>query len=273
VRACQQRPIQFSGWAFQLQRPLPSWAELQAANVWASIVLAVFCTMLLVSAAPLYAQLGEGGHPSDHDHHGASVGGWEGSAPGVAYSEFNHHLAGLFVLLIGCAELSQALYLASLLWARLLLPAAMLLGSVILLVGSDHEAWPIGSLSFAQTFSGHDPEIIQHKIYGLLLFLVGTIEALRRTRRISAGLWRAFLPLFAIVGGLLLFGHSHGVHPSAQKISMHHAMMGTMAAMAGSSKLLSGWFRSPLKVLSPAWEWLWAGLIGLIGIQLLMYCE
>jgi putative copper resistance protein D len=191
----------------------------------------------------------------------------------VAYSEFNHHLAGLFVLLMGCAELSQALHLTSLFWARLLLPAAMLLGSVILLVGSDHEAWPIGSLSFAQTFSGHDPEIIEHKIYGLLLFLVGTVEAVRRIRRISDGLWSALLPLFAIVGGLMLFRHSHGVHPSAQKIAMHHAMMGTMAATAGSSKLLSGWFCPSSHVRFPAWEWLWAGLIALIGMQLLMYSE
>ena len=273
MRMCQHRPIQFSGWAFRLQRPLPSWTELQAASVGASIVLAVFCMLLLVSAVPLYAQLGGGGHSSAHDHHGASGRGWEGSTQGVAYSEFNHHLAGFFVLLVGCAELSQALYLPSLLWARLLLPAAMLLGSVILLVGSDHEAWPIGSLSFAQTFSSHDPEIIQHKIYGLLLFLVGTVEALRRTRRISAWLWSALLPLFAIVGGLMLFGHSHGVHPSAQKIALHHAMMGTVAATAGSSKLLSGWFRSPLHVRFPAWEWFWAGLIALIGMQLLMYSE
>ena len=102
MRVHKQRPIQFSGWAFHLQRSLPSWAELQGASVWTSIVLAVFCTMLLVSATPLYAQLGEGGHPSDHDHHNrASVDGWEGSVQGVAYSEFNHHLAGLFVLLVG----------------------------------------------------------------------------------------------------------------------------------------------------------------------------
>jgi hypothetical protein len=273
VRVCQQRPIQFSGWAFQLQRPFSLWAELKEASVWASIVLAILCTMLLVSVVPLHAQLGESGNLSDHGHHGASVAMWEGSAQRVAYSEFNHHLAGLFVLLIGCAELSQALHLTSLLWARLMLPAAMLLGSVILLVGSDHEAWPIGLLSFAQTFSSHDPEIIQHKIYGLLLFLVGTVEAVRRTRRISDGLSSSLLPLFAIVGGLMLFGHSNGVHPSARKISMHHAMMGTMAATAGSSKLLSGWFRSPLHVRSPAWGWLWAGLIVLIGMQLLTYSE
>ena len=242
--ARKQRLIQFSGWAFQLQRPLPLWAELQATSVWVSIVLAVLYTVMFVSAAPLYAQLGEGGHLSDHDHHEASAvaGGWEGSAQGVAYSEFNHHLAGLFVLLMGCAELSQALHRPSLLWARFLLPAAMLLGCVILLIWSDHEAWPIGSLSFSRTFSGHDPEITQHKIYGLLLFLVGTIEVLRRSGRISDGLWSAPLPLFAIIGGLMLFGHSHGVHPSAQKIAMHHAMMGTMAITAGSSKLLTGWF-------------------------------
>jgi len=71
----------------------------------------------------------------------------------------------------------------------------------------------------------------------------------------------------------MLFGHSHSVHPSAQKIAMHHALMGTMAATAGSSKLLSGLFRSPLHERSPAWGWLWAGLIVLIGMQLLVYSE
>ena len=275
MRVRKQRLIQFSGWAFQLQRPLPLWTELQATSVWVSIVLAVLYMMMFVSAAPLYAQLGEGGHPSDHDHHGASaiVGGWEGSVQAVAYSEFNHHLAGLFVLLMGCAELSQALHRPSLLWARFLLPAAMLLGCVILLIWSDHEAWPIGSLSLEQTFSGHNPEIIQHKIYGLLLFLVGTVEALRRIGRISDGLWSAPLPLFAIIGGLMLFGHSHDVHPSAQKVAMHHAMMGTLAITAGLSKLLLGWFRSRVQILFPAWEWLWAGLILLIGMRLLMYSE
>ena len=273
MRGHKQRPIQLSGWAFQLQRPLSSWAELQAASAWASIVLAVFCTMMFVGTAPLYAQLGEGGYLSGRGHHEASVGGWEGSAQGVAYSEFNHHLAGFFVLLMGCAELSQALHRPILLWARFLLPAAMLLGSVILLIWSDHEAWPIGSRSFVQTFSGHDPEIIQHKIYGVLLLLAGTVEALRRIGRISDGLWSTSLPLFAIIGGLMLFGHSHGLHPSAQKIAMHHAMMGTLAITAGLSKLLSGWFRSSLHMLSPAGEWFWAGLIVLIGIQLLIYSE
>jgi len=254
--------------------------KLPDRRLWASITLAVFCVLMFVCAAPLYAQPGQDGHssghdvsPSSHDHHGAGIGGWEGSAQGVAYSEFNHHIAGLFVLLIGCAELSQALHLPALFWARFLLPAAMLVGSVFLLIWSDHEAWPIGSLSFVETLFGHDHEIIQHKTYGLLLFLVGMIEVLRRIGRIPSGLWSAPLPLFAVIGGLMLFGHSHGSHPAAQKIAMHHAIMGTLAATAGSSKLLSGWFSSPSHEQAPKWELLWAGLILLIGVQLLIYSE
>ena len=241
--------------------------------VWPSAVLAVLFTILFVSAAMLYVQL-DGGHPSDHHHHGASIGsGWEGSAQGVAYSEFNHHLAGLFVLLMGGAELSGSLRRSSLSWAKLLLPTAMVFGSVLLMVGSDHDAWPIGSLTFAQTFSGHDPEIIQHKLYGVLLFLVGTIEALRRVGRISDVLWSPLLPLFAIGGGLMLFGHSHGVHPAAEKIAMHHAILGTTLVTAGSSKLLSNWLRFPSHRLCWRGEWLWIGLILLTGIQLLIYSE
>ena len=243
-------------------------------------ILAIFSLLISAGAASLCADSLSAEHPTghivsppSHGHHEVTPGGWEGSPQGLAYSEFNHHLAGLFVLLMGCAELSQSLRLPSLQWARYLLPAAMLSGSLILLIWSDHEAWPIGSLSFVQTFSGHDPEILQHKTYGILLFLVGMVEALRRYGRLSNAPWSAPLPLFAIIGGLMLFGHSHGVHPSAHKIALDHCLMGTMAVTAGSSKLLFERFRSPSHGKLSKGELLWAGLIVLIGIQLLMYSE
>lgn len=268
-----ERPIQRTGWAFRLQGLCPLLREPHAANVWGSMILVLLCVLMFVGAAPLYAELGEGGHPSDHDDYGVRVGEWEGSDQGVAYSEFNHHLAGLFVLLMGCAELSQSVYLPSFFWARLMLPAAMLTGSVMLLIWSDHEAWPIGSLSLAQTLFGHDVEIVQHKISGLLLFLVGTVEGLRRVRPMSDRIWVAPLPLLAIVGGLMLFGHSHGSHPAAQKIAMHHVLMGALAITAGSSKLLSGWLGPSSYARPSRWDWLWVGLIMLIGLQLLLYSE
>ncbi len=273
MRVWEQRPIQFSGWAFPLQRGFPLSVAFRMASLWVLLAIAVMVVVLSIDAGWLSAEAAVGGHSSDHDHHGITVSGWEGSAQGIAYSEFNHHLAGLFVLLIGCAELIQSFRLASLLWLRLLLPIAMLSGSLVLLVWSDHEAWPIGSLGFMQTFSGEDPEVLQHKIYGFLLLLVGTIEALRRVGRISGGLWSVPLPLFAIIGGLMLFGHSHGTHPSAYNIAMDHALMGTLAVTAGSSKLFFERFGSPLHTVGSKWELLWAGLIVLIGIQLLMYSE
>lgn len=243
------------------------------ASRWLSIVLVFLYSILSVNLGVLSTESAVGGHLYAHGHQGAIVSGWEGSVQGIAYSEFNHHLAGLCVLLMGLAELIQSLRVSSLLWFRFLLPTAMLLGSLVLLGWSDHEAWPIGSLGFTQTFSGKDPEILQHKIYGLLLFLVGAIEAARRGGCISDGLWRAPLPVFAIVGGLMLFGHSHGVHLSSRKIAMDHAVMGSLAVTAGLAKLLVERFRSLSDARFSKWELLWGGLIVLIGMQLLMYSE
>jgi putative copper resistance protein D len=242
----------------------------------------VFLFCLFLSATPLWAQHEEHDQTSvqqavssDHQYHGtvAYQAGWEGSVAGIAYSEFNHHLTGMLVLIIGLSEVRRALVMPYWAWTRFLLPGALLTSGSFLLVRSDHNAWPIGSLSFIQTFFGSDSEIFQHKSYGLLSVAVGIIELLRRFGKIGHAVWVTPLPTFAIIGGVMLFGHSHGVHPSADKIAMDHAIMGTMAVTAGSSKLLSDWFRTPSHAQSSKWELLWAGLIMLIGIQLLKYSE
>jgi putative copper resistance protein D len=237
---------------------------------------------LFLSAASLWAQ--HSGHDqrsvdeeviTDHGHHGVvgSPAGWEGSIAGIAYSEFNHHLTGMLVVIIGLSELRHALATRFWAWTRFLLPGALFTAGSFLLIWSDHNAWPIGSLSFMQTFFGSDQEIFQHKSYGLLSLTVGAIELLRRFGQIRHAVWVAPLPLFAIIGGLMLFAHSHGDHPSAHQIAMDHAIMGSMAVTAGSSKLLADWLRSPSNRGSPRWELPWASLILLIGIQLLMYSE
>jgi putative copper resistance protein D len=110
-------------------------------------------------------------------------------------------------------------------------------------------------------------------MYGILALGVGSVELFRRLGRIGHKAWASPLPLMAIVGGLMLFGHSHGFHPSAEKIAMHHAIMGTMAVTAGSSKLLSTWVVPAERSRSTNWEWLWVSLILLIGAQLLLYSE
>ena len=272
------RPVRSHGRAFLVGNSLDG-CMLQGSyrSRWIGFVILAF---LLLSAIPLWAQHDEHSQSSaqeavstDHKHHAATGdrAGWEGSVAGAAYSEFNHHLTGILVLIIGFSELRHALAMSLWAWTRFLLPGALLASGFFLLVWSDHNAWPIGALSFVETFFGSDPEIFQHKSYGLLSLTVGAIELLRRLGGIRHAAWVAPLPLFAIVGGLMLFGHSHGVHPSAAKIAMDHAMMGAMAVTAGSSKLLSDWFRSPSCAGSSKWELPWAVLILLIGTQLLIY--
>jgi len=236
---------------------------------------------LFLSIGPLWAQHDDAQTLvpeeviTDHEHHGASgsLAGWEGSIEGIAFSEFNHHLTGMLVLIIGLSELRQSLAIPFWAWTRFLLPGALLTAGSFLLVWSDHDAWPIGSMSFIQTFFGSDSEIFQHKSYGLLSMTVGTTELFRRLGHIRSAVWVAPLPLFAIIGGMMLFAHSHGGHPSAHMIAMDHAIMGTMAVIAGSSKLLCNWFRSPSHAQSSKWELLWPFLLLLIGIQLLLYSE
>lgn len=247
------------------------------------LALLVACFMpLILNLVPLYAQHGgetQVGHHEaavvGHDHHAieALSDGWEGSAAGIAYSERNHHIAGWCLLVMGLAELSHAMRLSSLAWARLLLPSAMLFSGVFVMIWSDHEAWPIGSLSLSETFFGHDHEIVQHKVFGLMALVVGSIELFRRLGHLGHMAWATPLPLMALLGGLMLFSHSHGVHPSAQKIALHHTLMGAMAITAGSSKLVSGWRRSGSDTDPLRWEVLWAGLILFIGAQLLIYSE
>ena len=101
-------------------------------------------------------------------------------------------------------------------------------------------------------------------------------DALRRAqeaRWFAHAVWMVPLPIFAVVGGLMLFAHSHGDHPAADKIALHHALMGTMAITAGSSKLISGWRQRQLATERSYWELLWAGLVLVIGVQLLFYSE
>lgn len=246
------------------------------------VLLFLSCLVFSRSVAGVaYAQYEGDGHAVEHgaamghDHHTSVTvhDSWEGSAAGIAYSEENHHIAGWMVILMGLAEVSHVMRLPSLVWARLLLPSAMLFIGIFLMIWSDHEAWPIGPLSFVETFFGEDPEIVQHKFYGLLALAVGGVELFRRLGRTGHVAWATPLPLMAITVGTMLFSHSHGVHPSAHKIATHHAVMGTIAITAGSSKLFFDWRRPSGGHGSTRSEWLWAGLLLLIGVQLLFYSE
>lgn len=284
------RLIRETEWAFRLFGQCNRTRLRGRIGPWTLAILSLCAVTILSIGAFFPSTLAAGDHKastSDHHHHAitASPSLWEGSLEGKAYSESNHHLAGILVLLIAMGELRQALGLYVFAWTRILLPLSLLAAGIFLLIWSDHEAWPIGSLSLAETLSGSDPEILQHKTYGLLALLVGGIEWFRRRGRIRHFGWAMPLPAFAIVGGLMLFAHSHGVHPAAHRIQLHHTIMGLLAITAGSSKLFSGWRIPSRKGRTESlaqtdqsrgvsrFELVWSLLLLVISFQLLFYSE
>ena len=243
------------------------------------ILMAVPFMLSSETQAQLQPQPGHHGVSSDeagvaHDHGaGHAAGSWEGSAEGIAYSEFNHRFVGFLVLLFGFAELSQVMQWSSALWARFVLPGALGVVGVFLLVWSDHEAWPIGSLSFVQTFFGEDLEILQHKIYGILAAAAAPSETLRRIGWARHPAWAGPLIVLSIGGGLMLFAHSHGAHPAHEEIAFHHAIMGVTGVGAGVSRAIATWMAGSSNRSARAWEFVWAMLILLTGVELLVYSE
>ena len=251
---------------------------------WASL-LSVLVLMVMQPpwGSDVLAQLSSEPHPisvapdttnNPHGEHADRGWEWEGSAQGVAYSEFNHRFAGLFVLLFGLAELGHALrYQLLPFWTRLVLPSALGVIGAYLLIWSDHEAWPIGSLSFVQTFFGQDQEILQHKFYGVFGATAAVSETLRRIGWAQHPAWAAPLVFLGLVGALLLFFHSHGNHPANHTIELHHALLGSLGVGAAISNAMISWTSGASYHLAKRWEVAWAGFVIVMGIQLLLYFE
>lgn len=271
------RPIQSTGWAF----PLSTRIQFTAVTMkWCVSLLSVLLLVLFLWFSNLTAQVSSEHHQVSlvtgitqgfHGEHDG--GGWEGSARGVAYSEFNHRFAGLFVFLFGLAELGHALRYPLPSWIRLVLPSALSVIGAYLLVWSDHEAWPIGSLTLEQTFSGQDPEIIQHKFYGIFAATAAASETLRRIGWARHPAWAAPLVVGAMISGLLLFWHSHGNHPANQTIELHHALLGSLGVGAALSSAMVSWGSGASSLPVEKWDLAWAVFVILIGIQLLLYFE
>ena len=245
----------------------------------------VLTVVLSFSGADVRAQPSSEYHPTEHfsasassatDHEpfGEPRGGtWEGSTQGIAYSEFNHRFVGLFVLLFGLSELGHALRYSLPVWTRFVLPGALSVIGAYLLVWSDHEAWPIGPLSFLQTFSGQDPEILQHKFYGVFSSTAAVSEMLRRTGWARHPAWVVPLFFLGMGGALLLFVHSHGHHPENHMITLHHALLGTLGVGAAVSSAMVAWMSSCSPQRMEKWELAWAGFVIVMGLQLLVYFE
>lgn len=188
-------------------------------------------------------------------------------------SEFNHHLAGFFVLIGGLIILAERE--TSRTWLRFAWPTIFGLAGVFLLVWSDTELWPLGPESWGTTLA-HNSEVLQHKTYAVILLVLAVIELQKVRGRLSA-VWVAWVfPVLAIGGSVLLLFHMHGAgmhganHMEVMaRIQSEHAGY----ALAGVGIGLSKAFSETRSSWQPFFQRLWPALMMVLGALLMTYME
>ena len=181
------------------------------------------------------------------------------------WSEFNHHWAGLCVLVMGLAASAHRAGVARARHWPLLLVAL----AALLVVRADPEVWPLGPIGFFASLA--QPEILQHRALLALAALFGVFEWAVRTDRLAPRPWGYVFPLLSAVGGGLLLTHSHAVVDVKEAFLMEvtHAPIGILAAFAGWARWLE--LRLPE---AGAWPGrVWCACLTLVGILLLFYSE
>ncbi len=189
------------------------------------------------------------------------------NAEDIAWSEYNHHWAGVVVTLMGLAALAQRSGRAP--WARHW-PLLFLFLAGFLFLRADPEVWPMGEVGLIESLK--DPEVAQHRLFVLLIVAFALFEWGVRTGRIASTRLRRVFPLLTALGGTLLLTHSHALGNVKEEflVEMTHLPIAVLGVSAG-------WARW-LEIEAPAEEgrwagWLWPACFVLIGLLLLGYRE
>jgi len=201
------------------------------------------------------------------------VPGQSGTRPNTpaekAWSEYNHHWAGIIVLSVGLlALLAQA---GKISWARSW-PLLFLGLSVFLFLRSDPEVWPLGPNGFWVTFA--DPEVLMHRIFAALVIALAVFEWRVQTGRVASPNVRLVFPMLVAFAGALLLAHSHSLGNIKEEVlaELSHIPLAILAIMVGWSRWLE--LRLPAENHARAWlAKLWPVCVSLIGVFLLNYRE
>jgi putative copper resistance protein D len=184
----------------------------------------------------------------------------------IAWSEFNHHWAGLVVLAIGIlAVLSRWVS-----WARHW-PFAFFGLAVFLLIRADPENWPLGPRGFWQSFQV--AEVAQHRFFVLLIVVFAILEWAVQTRRIAVRRAGLVFPLVCVVGGAFLLTHSHSLGNAKEEFlaELSHTPLAILGVIAGWSRWLE--IRLPRNRVQVTAARIWPVCFVLIGSVLLLYRE
>ena len=188
------------------------------------------------------------------------------NAADIAWSEYNHHWSGLFVLAIGLLALLNQ---AGLRWARHW-PLLFLGLAGFLFVRSDPENWPLGHIGLIEGL--RDVEVLQHRMFVLLLVGFAIFEWRVRTSARPHPRASLVFPLMCALGGALLLTHTHAIAnvKDALLMELTHTPLALAAIVAGWSRWLELRLDRPGNRVA---GWVWPVCFVFIGLLLLLYRE
>ena len=189
------------------------------------------------------------------------------TAEDIAWSEYNHHWAGLFVLAMGLLALLERTGRArgARHWPLLFLGLAG-----FLFVRNDPGAWPLGPMGFWESMAVSS--VIQHRVFVLLTVAFGVFEWLVRTGQLRSPRWALVFPLLSAVGGAFLLAHSHALLDLKAEFlaEVTHLPLGLLGIFVGWTRWLELRLSPPAnRGLGSSWR---LGLV-LVGTLLLLYRE
>ena len=187
----------------------------------------------------------------------------------VAWSEYNHHWAGLVVLAMGVlAVLARTNWFP---WARNwpLLFAGL---AVFLFFRADADTWPLGHRSFWESWL--NPEDLQHRLFVVLILVFAFYEWRVQTGRVTRQIPALVFPAVCLFGGAALLTHSHSFGNVKEELfaELSHLPIAILGVLAGWSRWLE--IRLPTNDRAkPALAWIWPVCFVLVGAILLNYKE
>ncbi len=190
-------------------------------------------------------------------------------------SEFNHHLAGVLLIVAGLFILSDKYLFRRFPLVHYVWPACFLFAGLFLLIFSDTEIWPFGPQTPWYALM-HNTEDLQHKIFAVILLAIGCIELQRARGRLQT-IWATwFFPVVGMAGAFLLLFHVHSGDMNAPHAmeSMEHIQNQHrwFAATGFGIAIANGLAGTPQK-----WQQLfkkvWPIFLIILGVLLTRYTE
>jgi putative copper resistance protein D len=185
----------------------------------------------------------------------------------IAWSEYNHHWAGLTVAVMGLLAVFAR-------YRRFALarhwPLAFIGLAVFLLLRADPENWPLGPNGFWESFTSAD--VTQHRFFVLLILLFAAFEWAVQTGRLTSKRAALVFPAACCLGGALLLTHTHAVSNIREELlaELSHIPLALLAVVAGWARWLE--LRLPGGAPRIAAR-IWPVSLVLIGVVLLLYRE